>query len=294
MIIPAPLKTLIMVKAPYDVIYDICANTDHSISGKVKNEYLYEQEGGPIGVSEAGRHLAILGSMVLAKDYNFVAAHYYLAIHAELKRHSTQISHSSSYLTLNVKTLLKEKRTATVSGEIRLPNNELIYTITVVYKVLSQGVFSKLFSQHKNSQKIQNIISPYINRKKLTSLVIENHRISGTYGVVLAKECEGHFLDYPALPVAIIGYLYIELGMKLFSKHTNNQFDKILVMNTTINALRLAFSGEKVTFELNIKEVVSPNSIILAGITKVKEEIISNTEIELLGVKSLIYTEITQ
>ncbi len=285
MITPSPLTSLIMVKAPYNVIYDICINSDDSVSGKIKNEYLSEQEGGPIGVSEAGRHLAILGSMALAKDYGFPDAHYYLAIHATLDRHSSQIKHADSYLALNVKTLLKEKRTATVTGEIRYPDGELIYTITIVYKVLSQSVFSKLFGQHKNSEKIQNTISPYINRKKLTSLVFEGDKVTGTYGEVLAKECEGHFLDYPALPVAIIGNLYVELAIKLFNKYTNNQFDKMIVLNTTINALRLAFSGEEVIFEHSIKEVLSADSVILSGVTKVRGEVISNTEIKLLGVK---------
>jgi hypothetical protein len=58
------LESLIEVHAPYNILYDISPNTDNGLNAKVKNEYLLPNEGAPIGVAEAGRHMAIMGSMV--------------------------------------------------------------------------------------------------------------------------------------------------------------------------------------------------------------------------------------
>jgi hypothetical protein len=132
-----------------------------------------------------------------------------------------------------------------------------------------------------------NAVSPYIERKKLTGKTIENNCSSGLYGAVLPNFCDGHFQDYPALPVAIVGNHNIELGIDLFNHHTANQFNKVISINCTVNAFRLAFSGEDVTFSTKIKQVLSNDRIIFSGEAKVGEEVISNSEFELKGIISI-------
>ena len=103
--------------------------------------------------------------------------------------------------------------------------------------------------------------------------------------MVSAPECEGHFHSYPALPVAIVGGLYIDLGMQLFQEYTSREFDQIIAINTSIDAHRLAFSGEEVAFFVKIKKVISESSIVICGEAKIDSEVIADAEFELQGLK---------
>lgn len=274
---------LIMVKYPYNKLYDIQTNEDVS-EAKVNNEYSTEGEDGPVGVAEAGRHLAIFGSIHLAKEYNFTAAAYFLATHAILKRSESKID-DLDFLFLQVKTIYKERRKAKIYGEIYSTKKELIFSVEIEYQIIQQAIFNKLFKRNLNTTISENEISPYIKRKALKNIIISNNNAKGDYGIVLAEECEGHFKNYPALPVAIIGNLFIDLGIKLFHNNTNNTFNNVKIIHTDIKALRLAFSGEEICFSTNIKSIISENTINITGVAKVQDEIISTTEFQIKGYK---------
>jgi hypothetical protein len=274
---------LIMVKYPYNKLYDIRTNEDIS-EAKVNNEYSTEGEDGPVGVAEAGRHLAIFGSIHLAKEFNFTTAAYFLATHAILKRSESNID-DLDFLFLQVKTIYKEKRKAKIYGEIYSTRKELIFCVEIEYQIIQQAIFNKLFKRNLNTTISENEISPYIKRKALKNIIISNNNAKGDYGIVLAEECEGHFKNYPALPVAIIGNLLIDLGIKLFHNNTNNTFNNVKIIHTDIKALRLAFSGEEVYFSTNIKSIISENTINITGVAKVQDEIISTIEFKIKGDK---------
>ncbi len=276
-------EDLIMVKYPYNKLYDISTNEDIS-EAKVNNEYSTEGEEGPIGVAEAGRHLAIFGSIHLAKEYNFTAAAYFLATHAILKRSESNID-DLDFLYLQVKTVFKEKRKAKIYGEIFSTRKELIFSVEIEYQIIQQAIFHKLFKSKINTIIAKNEISPYIKRKTLKNIIISNNMANGEYGTVLAEECEGHFKNYPALPVAIVGNLFIDLGIKLFHNNTNNIFNNVKIIHTNIKALRLAFSGEEVCFFTNIKSIISENTLIITGVAKVQDEVIARVEFKLKGYK---------
>jgi hypothetical protein len=272
---------LIMVKYPYNKLFGIKYDGE-ILEAKVINEYLTEGEEGPIGVAEAGRHLAICGSICLAKEYNFNDSAYFLAIHAKLTRIDSKIE-NSDFFSLKTKAIFKGKRNAKIHGEIFSDSNELIFSVEIEYQIIQQNIFQKLFNKNLNTTIIQNNVSPYIKRKNLTNLIVSNKNAQGDYGKVLPHECEGHFENYPALPVAIVGNLFIDLGIKLFNKHTNNTFSKALIIDTEIKALRLAFSGEEVRFSTNLKSIISEDEVIITGEAKVEDEIVSTIEFKIKG-----------
>lgn len=275
---------MVMVEEPYNILHDLELQDDGSIKAKVVNEYIYRDEGGPIGGAECGRHLAILGSIVLAHAYHHKNRHYYLAIHAVLVRKHDKVF-PSDFLHLHVSPVLVEKRTGKVYGEMSSTEGEVIFSAEIDYMIMSQAVFSKFYDRFKTDVEIHNEVSPYINRRHLTDITLNGDRVSGEFGVVEAHECEGHFRNYPSLPVALIGNLFGELGFTLFKQNLPG-YKKIISPRTSIRAYRLAFSGEHVSFVGRISKYISADTIQITAEAKVGDEIISNAEFELRGINT--------
>jgi len=276
------LDQLIMVEEPYNILQDLELLEYGGLKAKVYNEYLNPDEGGPIGGAECGRHLAILGSIVLAMGFHFKKRHYYLAIHAILDRKSDLI-YDAPFLNLYAIPVLAEKSKGKVYGELLGEHNELLYTAEVEYMIMSPAIFTKFYGKNKVEEEIENVESPYKNRRNLTNLVFEGDRLKADYGVILPNDCEGHFRHYPALPVALVGNLFGELGFELFKKHFPG-YSKLISPYTTIRAYRLAFAGEFVTFVGRISKHISKDTILVTAEAKVGDEIIASVEFEVKGV----------
>ncbi len=279
------LDSKIMVKAPYNILCELKKESDGSISAKVKNEFLLPDECGPIGAAEAGRHLSILGSIALSNTSD--SENYYLAIQADIFRKTLSTNYVETFH-LQSKVIFQDNRTGTVSGNIFDENNNVIYTINVKYQILRPSLFSKLFNSFANTIIIKNKINPYRNRKKLFDIIIVKDKISGVYGTVLSSECEGHFKDYPALPVAIICNSFTELGLKLFLHHYSNEFTKAVGTHANINANRLVFSGEYLTFRGETKRNnKSDKTMIFYFEALVNNKKVADAEFEICGIKNI-------
>lgn len=282
------MTDLIMVKPPYNILYDLEINSNGSLSAKVENEYQCKYEGGPIGVAEVGRHIAILGSMCLAKDYGFEDAHYFLAAHADLERKTLKTS-ESRFLSLTAKTKSISKRKGQIQGEIYDEHQGCIFAATVDYQVLSTSTFDRLFGcENSDFQFNQNLIgqsSPYRYRKELAQVTIQDNTASGLHEIVLPDDCAGHFPTRSALPVAIIGNYFIDLGMRLFQNFTDRQFSQSIVLATSINASRLVFAGKQICFSVKIKQILSDELITISGMAMVGDEIVSDIEFTVMGRK---------
>ena len=274
----------IMVKAPYNILFDIYEDVNGSVFAKVKNEFSLPGECGPINASEAGRHLAILGSIALSNKTD--SQNYYLAVEAKMKRETLSVSHEE-ILDLEAKVIFQDKRTGEVSGKIFDNNSNVLFSIIVKYQILSVPLFSKFFKSYLNTTKIESAFSPYISRKKLTEITITKNEISATYGAVLVSDCEGHFEDYPALPVAIICNLFGELGLNLFFHHFSKKFTQAIVTLASINAKRLVFSGEHLTFQGAKVYSKSDREMVISSKALVGDEVVADAEFELYGIKNI-------
>ncbi len=278
------LSNYIMEQPPYNILHDIHEDMDGKLIARVKNEYRCEGEAIPIGVAEAGRHIAIAGSMILARDYGFEEAHYYLANHAVFNR-NLEVNDDSEHFLVEVEVVDKSKRKGKIKGELIDVKDRTIFTANIQYSVLSQSVFSKLFEKHKPQsfypEKI-NRNSPYQNRKKLVNVAVEKNTLaSGIYETIHPFECKGHFPEYPALPIAIMASHFSELSIKLFNSSTTNKYGSVIIRNASINANRLVFAGETVHFLIKVKEMIDSNCMTVVGTAKVNDEIVSEIESEL-------------
>lgn len=269
----------IMVQAPYNILYDLSEYNDGNIIGKVNNEYHDINEESAIICSEAGRHLAILGSIALSQKNK--EPNYYLATHALLTRKSTN-TNTSKFFHVKASVNNHHRRSGEISGTISDSNNNIIFEAVISYQTLSLQLFSKLFGKFKITSNYSNMISPYQERRKLTEIIISENKITGNYGMIAPEDCEGHFENYPALPVAIIGNLLGQIGMQLFlAKH--KECSKVMVMRADINAYRLSFHGEYVSFQGTIKEEKTNGTTLLFCEAIVNQKVIADAAFEIIG-----------
>lgn len=277
------LDELIMVEPPYCILQDLKLGDDGSITAIVFNEYQPQDEGGPIAGAEFGRHIAILGSIALANALSHNHSHYFLAVRANIKREIPD-AYRFDELNLYAKPIKLEKRTGKVYGEIYGQNNELVNTAKVEYMILEREVFSKVYERRKRENSIKNKVSPYIKRRHLTNVVVDGHTARAEFGTILKNECEGHFRNFPALPVAMIGGLFGELGYQLF-KHNLPGYDTIISPRTDIKAHGLVFSGEHLHFAGRISQWISDDAILITAEAMVGEDVVADVKFILKGIK---------
>ncbi|WP_066631179.1 hypothetical protein [Labilibacter marinus] len=275
------LQDLIMVTKPYNILEDIKTDEEGNVIASVKNEYLMKQESGPMQCSEFGRHAAILGSMLLAKNNTRQEKHYYLAIKADLTRNHLEVYENEEF-TIKVSPISQTKRAGSVYGELFDSNDNVLFTAEVGYMVLNRTTFQRLNANNKIENILSQEISPYKVRKRLRNVFVDENKISATYGVVNSSECEGHFENYPCLPVAIVGGLFGDLAVNLLEHVTgcHQMIDKSAV----INAKRLAFAGEFVHFEGKLLEQKEDNTIVMFAQAFVGDEVIADVTTEVVGV----------
>lgn len=275
------LEDLIKVTKPYNILENISISPLNEVTATVKGEYHLPYICGPISTSEFGRHIAILGSLELAKEYNFEDQHYCLAIGANVKRHHSG-DYTSDQFYVKAKISNKGRRNATVHGEMFDENHNLIFSAFIDYQILNAPMFKKFFGKHYVESPAKLEESPYRNRKHLTNIAFNGHESTAEYGKVDAAYCEGHFDNYPALPVAVVGGLFTELGGQFFHYLSENKYTKCYSKTAELKALRLVFTGEEL--HLKAKLIEYKNETYKMRIEAyVKEELVAYTTCAFTG-----------
>lgn len=286
---------LIFVSRPYNRLKHIERTSVDSLKCTVFNEYQGELEGGPIGTAEVGRHIAILGSIQLAIEYNFGEKCFFLATGAELQRTARELYHDPYESNLNrkfhlsVTTLSTSRKTAVVGGKVMDNHHNEVFATKVSYQVMRKGTFERLFSDKRveGFSGSHNTCSPYGNdRRKLEDVNITSTLAVANLQVVKPSDCLGHFPNYPTLPVAIVGNHLIQLGKKLFQEHTAHRYTRVATDACTLEARRLVFPGESVRFEASIDSSISGELLSINAKAIVNEEVVAGGNMILRGIGS--------
>lgn len=235
------LTQLIEVTKPYYAFQGI-AEDNNTLRGIVCKEFegTYELDG--MSYSEAGRHLAILGSLAIAKTNPIKKKHYYLANKANVKRvYRTPYSDVLHIGEMSTKSF--NKRNAVAEGCIKTADGKVIYEIEVEYSVLTEVLFNRMFSQHKQNTDSKPNYNPYRNSIHFKDTVKTDTICSASLGKVESNDCVGHFDNYPALPVARIAQALINIA----SVHMNfcaQETKPISITHVLLEAKSFAFAGE--------------------------------------------------
>lgn len=243
----------ISVKPPYFALSNMAIETNETLSAVVPVEQPMGNEYGIISAAEAGRHMAILGSCALALQNPNQERHYYLAIGAKVKKISNLFENSTLLGKANVLSL--NKRNGIVSTKLITDKGQLLYTIEVTYKIMHHSLFEKLFSQNRCSNPtIPTFNNPYLNEIPLGNSIFENNMLKTVLGPLEPHECQGHFHEFPAVPVAVLMHSLSKAAGQLFSHQLGKKNLPYIVEEGLIKAENLAFAGNKINIAIYYNE----------------------------------------
>ncbi|MFT3739757.1 MAG: hypothetical protein QM786_13450 [Breznakibacter sp.] len=255
------LTKLIDVTEPYFALKNLTWEDDGYLKAEVQIEMTDHFEIPFLSLSEAGRHVAILGSLALAQDNPRKEKHYYLACDAVFDRvHSQAISSGKCYL--RAKTLSIDKRAGIVHGQLFSDSGVLTYDAEVRYAIIHHEVFGRKFSSHFVDSEPRCTDNPYARKTpvRMEKQTSENH--TGYIDSILRNDCAGHFNHYPALPVARISGAMFELSGDHYNILRNSD-SNYCIRRVEMHAESFIFAGEKVKITTEHKEDLSGKGTLI-------------------------------
>lgn len=200
----ASLHQRIEVSAPYFALRDVRLVADGIATATIDREYGMGLEAGVISTAEAGRHMAILGSMAAASLQPTSERHFYLAHRARVAAFpvSSDAERSGRGLRVSAQATL-QRRTARAETRLTLENGEPLFVMTVEYKVMVESLFMRFVAKPGSPAceplPVAGGDAPALSLADVQRVNADEARAELT---VRAFDCAGHFPGCPALPVA--------------------------------------------------------------------------------------------
>lgn len=242
----------ICVTKPYYALQNVHFLSNGLLEAQVIIENRHSGETPPLSASEAGRHLAILGSVALAIENPIPLKHYYLATGAILnrKKESSQIAffNSNTPLTLQAEVLEMDisAKKGVVKTQAYTQDGLLIYDLVVSYSILKADLFQKLFRRNCIHSLLPETHNPYTVNCPLYHITSFGNKLEASLGVIQPSQCVGHFDQYPAMPIAILCSAMLRLGGLNIGEYLGKEDVTYAVRYGDLQANRLAFAGETV------------------------------------------------
>lgn len=244
----------ISVTKPYFALSNLNCSGEY-IYAEFTTELTEITEEGPISAAEVGRHMAILGSVVLAKENPKKERHHYLATDALIKRCSSKSS-TNHPLTCRAKMVSINRKKGVVEGEIFDHDGTVLYKIEVCYMILGHMIFERMFADHRVDTDFDPDYNPYTSDTQFTDLKLDVKSCKASIGIITKEDCPGHFNSYPALPVARMGTSMGKIGGIHFMHLNPSEKKKYFISSAELHAKQLVFTGEEIKFRT---EIVDPN-----------------------------------
>lgn len=260
----SPLE-LIEVRAPYCALRDVHSYQPGQAGATVQPELPMDMEGGPVCAAEAGRHMAILGSVACATHKREGGKRlYYLAERALLQApDDSDASGAASLLHVSAQCVEARTRVARAECELRQANGTLLFGLGVTYKLVPEDVFQRLFAAFRVDMRksprsahggsIDSFHgqrrSPYRYRMPLSVAALDAQHIRTELNHIPAEACAGHFPLYPALPVAVLMEAFANSTGMLLRSYRDDPELRFRVTSADITASRLVFAGQSLVIE---------------------------------------------
>ncbi|MFA9391248.1 MAG: hypothetical protein ACERKD_15675 [Prolixibacteraceae bacterium] len=257
----AAILANISVTKPYFALKDL-RSIDEYFCADFTTELMNIDEVGKISSAEVGRHMAILGSLVLSKENPKKEKHHYLATDAVITRCTTKTSNNNTFR-CRAKLVSMNRKKGVISGEVFEQDGTLLYTIEVIYMVLGQAIFERMFADHRVETQFDPSFNPYTHDSPFIDLKLSMETCSASIGVVKKEDCPGHFNNFPALPVARMGTSMGKIGGLHFMHLNPNAKNKYFISNAELHARQLVFTGEEVKFRTEIVNLNAEKGMII-------------------------------
>lgn len=263
------LADLIEVRGPYLALQDIASSEPGHVSARVWPEQLVDLELGEIAAAEAGRHMAILGSIASASSRADASRRSYFLAERAVLTSPDALSHVSGGgpLRLEARCTQSTTRHAQAACQIFGTDGRESFGLTVDYKLVPRKIFERLFAAHRVDMRRSSVRSdsdlgtaislrrsPYRNRLGLEIVEVGQRSVHARLPSVPAEACAGHFPLYPAVPVAVLMEVFSNAGGALFRSLARAPELRYRVRSADISASKLVFAGTAIALRGELLE----------------------------------------
>lgn len=264
----AGINKLIEVTEPYFALTNIRFN-NNTIEADVPLEHTSHMEPFGMSIAEVGRHMAILGSIALARINPVKKKHYYLATDAYLERFHDKPGGAGIYHG-NIEVKEFTKRKGKVAGVITSPLSGPLYSLTVEYKVLTLQLFERMFGHEKQPTPPKPHFNPYRKDPSLYQVNLGLKSSTATLGSVRKENCIGHFDEYPAMPIARLGSAMAKIS-GLHLNHIRSSDEEYCIRKAEIHAKSFIFAGNKIDLISKVEESAEDEGICISAFASTKD-----------------------
>jgi hypothetical protein len=238
----------IAVQAPYFAFGELEGLPDGAVRGVFSSEQANGYERGPVASAEIGRHLAILGSCAAVAG-GATERIYYLATRARFSTlDGVQPQGAGRTFAATAEKLGQDRRSLTAQAIVS--DGKPFAHLRCEYQALPERVFARLFQEYRAEDATLSGDSPY--REPIPLAFDEPRALSlAAHSRPLAPaRCAGHFLGYPAWPVAIVAETISQVTSRLLHHILGRETD-YSVVRTDIVALRLVPAATPLSFHVD-------------------------------------------
>lgn len=233
------------VLPPYFALTDVTLEPDGSISARAPIQQPLGAELGPISGAEAGRHLAICGSIAAAWVNPKTDRFHYLATDAEIRRARGSVPDDTAEIAITARGTMIDKRTAHAMVLASTLDGKPMHSLSCYYSIVGYGLMRKMFADHCQDTPVTDH-NPYIELLDPDRVDIAGGKIEIGLGRVPAENCVGHFDGLPAMPVAYLMSNVMSAAGRLLRRQSGDPTLNISVAEASVRADGLAFAGEDV------------------------------------------------
>ena len=235
------------VLPPYYALHDVAIDERGDVTARAAIEQPLGAEVGPVSGAEAGRHLAIIGSLAAALQNSADGRHHYLATDAEVRR-SRKVPEDISELVLRAHGSILDKRTAHAMVTAESDTGKRVCSMSCYYAIVEYETMRFFFADHCQPT-VDTHTDPFLELIEPDRVDIAGGHIEVDLGTVDAASCAGHFEGLPAMPVAYLMSNVVASAGRLLRKHSGDDELRFAVAEASVRADGLAFAGENVCLQ---------------------------------------------
>lgn len=232
------------VLPPYYALHDVAIDDRGDVTARAMIEQPLGAEIGPVSGAEAGRHLAIIGSLAAALENTAEGRHHYLATDAEVRR-AKKVPEDATELVLRAHGSILDKRTAHAMVTAEAENGKRVCSLSCYYAIVEYDTMRFFFADHLRETPAGEA-NPFLELIEPEQVDIAGGHIEVDLGTVAAATCAGHFDGLPAMPVAYLMSNVTSAAGRLLRKQSGDDELRFSIAEGSVRADGLAFAGEQV------------------------------------------------
>lgn len=236
------------VTRPYYALEEVTADGDR-YRAEVPIGQPLGLEAGPVSAAEAGRHMAILGSVAASRANPAPGKHMYLAYDAEMRRARGRPPAEAAALVLEAVAHPIDEGTSHATVIARTLDGQPVCSLSVYYMIVPHADFHGLFADHAVDATTAGNDDPYGTLVEPDGVELDGHRIRVDLGAIEPQSCVGHFEQLPAMPVAFLMSNVVSGCARLLTEVLEMERFALTVREGSVRADALAFTGEQVVVE---------------------------------------------